>query len=332
MSWPIYFLKPADLYFLLPVSLWIIAGFLLKRHWSRGFDEFFRGEGLQVSHLSWKNAWLKGGLLACAFVIMVLASADPAARGVFRSPNVLALVDISQSMWCADYREQGLPKSRLEIARDNVQSLLEGLPAESRLGLGVFAGTYESVLMLTPPRKVGENYGDLKSMIRSINNSWTWDDGTNIPQSLSDFGRLLEKNRESYGKALTVILLTDGENFPPSLSAPEPNQDRFPGVNFYFAGHGTTQGAPVPEFDDHWNFHGYRQGLSGPLMSRMDEEYMKKLAKVLHGSYRHMESGMDLKSLARSHELKNGEYLAEVHLGWAFWLGSFVLLCLFLIV
>ncbi|HSR12363.1 MAG TPA: hypothetical protein VLS90_13050, partial [Thermodesulfobacteriota bacterium] len=231
-----------------------------------------------------------------------------------------------------DYREGGETRSRLDIAKSNLLALLEALPPESRFGLGVFAGTYESVLILTPPSSLAKSRAELKPMIRSIDRSWTWDDGTDLFQSIYSFGKILEKSRDSFGEQVTAIFLTDGENSPAFIAHPSLDPRVFSGVQFFFAGHGTTEGAKVPEFDEAWKLKGYRMGAGGePLVSRMDEENLKNLARLLEGEYLRVDSGSALKSLTLKGALKKGRYETSVHLDWAFWVGSFAFICLFLI-
>ncbi len=328
------FSNPLTLYLLLPVGLLLAAGFLLKSSLSRKFDGFFEGGSPFLLNLSSRRAWFKGAILSLAFPAIVAASAGPVLQSRFHSYNIMALVDISQSMWCQDYREGGLPRSRLEVAKANLISLLSALPGESRFGLGVFAGKSNSVLILAPPQKVEKSYNDLKDMIESIRYSWTWDDGTSIEDVIFRMGLVLEEKRGEYGNGLTLILLTDGEDAPdyrlPKVSF---QPGKFPGVRFYFAGHGTLQGAQVPEFDENWNLKQYQKRLNGsPLVSRLDEEKLKSLAELFHGTYLRVEGGSDLKALARAPAYRGGEFDSEVSLSWALWLAGFILVGLFLIV
>ncbi len=327
------FLEPVYLYFLVPVSVFLLAGFWLKWRISKRFDEFFRGEAVLLANLSYKKAWLKGAFLSCAFCGMVFASAGPVIKSRFHSYNIMALVDISQSMWCQDVRDNNVPLSRLELAKRNLLSFLERLPPESRFGLGVFAGERNSLFILTSPQKVGRYSADLKSMIQSIQYRWTWEDSTNIGATLSAMGDALDERRDEYGTGLTVILLTDGENTPVGRARIYLDPRKFPGVHFYLAGVGTPEGGPIPTFDDQWKFKHYLQAeTGGAVITRLDEGFLKELARLVQGSYKHLQTGADLKILAKDAAYKNGEYRTDFNLSWAFWLGSFILVLLFMIV
>ncbi len=327
------FLEPGYLYLLIPVSLLLAGGFWVKWRLSRRFDEFFKGEALLLSNLSSRRARLKGVLLSCAFCGMILASAGPVIKARSHSYNVMALVDISQSMWCRDVRDNGVPLSRLELAKRALLAFLDELPPESRFGLGVFAGQRKSLFILTSPRKVGRHYADLKSMVQSIQYRWTWDDATSIKDALSSMADALEEKREAYGSGVTLILLTDGENMPPT-GADKITLDprKFPGVHFYLAGVGTGEGAPVPTFDEQWNFKQYLQSEGSLVVSRLDESFLQRLARAVKGTYKHVEASADLKAAAKIPAYKNGAYRADANLSWAFWLGSFVLVVLFIII
>ncbi len=328
------FSNPLALYLLLPVALLIAAGFLLKSFLSRRFEGFFEGGSLLALNLSSRKAWLKGAILSLAIPGMVAASAGPVLKSRSHSYNLMALVDISQSMWCQDYRGEGTPRSRLDVAKENLLSLLAALPAEGRLGLAVFAGKSSPVLVLTPPQRVGEAQDELKAMIESIGYSWTWDDGTDIEATIYQVIMILNEKREDYGAALTLILLTDGENAPDYGTAkPSFQPEKLNGVRFYFAGLGTIEGAQVPEFDENWNFKQYQKSFdASPLVSRLDEEKLKGLAQLLHGTYLHIDGSSELKSLTQGRPSHGGEFESEMSVSWAFWLASFLLVSLYLII
>lgn len=101
--------------------------------------------------------------------------------------------------------------SRLAVAKRNLISLLDALPDDGRFGLGVFAGSIDSLLILTPPRQVGKARSDLKSMVRSIQYKWTWDDNTSVQDALYRLALAAEKKKMVYGTGFTLIVLTDGE-------------------------------------------------------------------------------------------------------------------------
>lgn len=331
----IKFSQPGNLFFFIPVLVLLLAGFVLRRHLSKNFNAFFAGGILFQSRLSSRRSWAKGLLFSLAFCTTVLASAGPFAEGRSLSYNFMALVDISQSMWCEDCKNDlGGPISRLEMAKRNLVSLLEELPADGRLGLGVFAGGINPLLILTPPRKVGGSLEDLKAIIRSIQCSWTWHDGTSLEGALLRMGNILEKRNGDYGPGLVLILLTDGEETTtsPSCCISPATLLELRGVHLYFAGHGTTEGAPVPEFNDNLSYKHYRLDAAGNrIISRLDEGHLKKLAESAKGTYKRIRKVSDLQTLARSTAFKLGENRTKHDLSWLLWLGCLLMIGLFLI-
>jgi hypothetical protein len=231
-------------------------------------------------------------------------------------------------MWCEDSSEEGTPRSRLETAKRNLLSLLDELPQESRFGLGVFAGRSDPLLLLTHPQQIGRSRKDLKSMVEAIRYSWTWEDGTHIKKAMLSLGKIIEEKRGYYGTGLTLIVLTDGEEFAEfTLREPDVEPHRFRDVHPVFAGMGTEAGAPVPEFDENWRFKQYRQKYDGAIIvSRLDEKNLTELAGIFGGSYKRIERGSDLNALLQDRRAKNAEYETKVDVSWALWLGSFVLL------
>jgi len=322
------FADPRHLHLLLPLLILIAAGFSLKWYLSLRFEEFFKGENISVPGLSSRRSWLKGSALSIAFASMVLASGGPYLGTSIRVHSFMALVDISQSMWCEDHLENGTSRSRLETAKKNLLLLLDELPAESRFGLGVFAGRSDPVMILTPPQQVGKSRSDLKSMVQSIHYYWTWEDGSNLKQALAHVGAILKENEERYGTGLTMAILTDGEELSGyAVRQTDVETDHLQNVHFYFAGYGTAEGAPVPEFDENWKFRQYRQSYDGtPIVSRLDEENLSNLAGLLNGVYKHVENDSTLSDMVRDDRFKSAAYESKVDVSWALWLGSFVLL------
>jgi hypothetical protein len=322
------FAEPHYLNLFIPLSVLIVAGFSLKWYLSLRFEEFFKGENISVPGLSFGRSWIKGTLLSLGFASMVLASGGPHVGTRIQTNSFMALVDISQSMWCEDYFNGGIARSRLETAMSGLLSLLDELPAESRFGLGVFAGRSDPVMILTSPQQVGKARNDLKAMVRSIHYRWTWEDGSSIRQALTHLGAILKENESRYGTGLTIAVLTDGEEVSGFMvSRPELETDHLQNVHFYFAGHGTVEGAPVPEFDENWKFQKYRESYKGEtVVSRLDEENLSELAGLLNGVYTRIENDSDLADMVEEERFKSAVYESKADVSWALWLGSFVLL------
>ncbi len=327
------FSDPERLYFLMPLFVFIVAGFLLKWRLSRRFDLFFEENGVYAPNLSFRRAWVKGGLLSCAFVLMLLAAAGPISSAKLKTFNFMALVDISQSMWCEDYRQGDSPRSRLNIAKENLLSLADELSDQSRIGLGVFAGSVESTLILVSPQELGRARGDLKSMIQSIQYYWTWKDGSSVKDALVQMAKITDSKKDAYGKGLTLILLTDGEETFPNMYRELPLEiEKIHQVRLFFAGMGTIEGAPVPDFEEGWRFKDFKKDYQGtPIVSKLEEANLIELAKNFNGTYLRVKSGSDLKALAKNEALKIGEQKSNVELKRAFWAMSFILVALFLI-
>lgn len=331
MMTSISFLEPERLYLLIALLFLILAGFFLKWHLSRKFYLFFEGEGVDVVNLSFGRAWVKGGLLSCALGLMVLATAGPIFRKEVKAFNFMALVDISQSMWCEDYQRGQSRRSRLEGAKENLLSLIDELSDQSRFGLGVFAGISDSTLILVPPQRLERSRTDLKAMVQSIQYYWTWKDGSSVRDALLQMAKILEVKGTAYGNGLTLVFLTDGEETNPYRVQFDLDPYKFQGVHLYFAGLGTIEGAGVPEFEEGWQFKQFKKDYQGsPIISKIDETNLIELAGKFNGSYLRVETGSDLKALAKKEALKVGQYESKSELSWVFWLGSFILVVLFL--
>ncbi|NIM48697.1 MAG: VWA domain-containing protein, partial [Gemmatimonadales bacterium] len=95
----------------------------------------------------------------------------------------LVIFDVTLSMATEDYTEGGLPRSRLEVAKDLCRQVLPGLPAESRVTLAGFAGNNVQVFLLSRPVRDVEAIEAALSVLEWDN---VWEVGSRIDMALRD--------------------------------------------------------------------------------------------------------------------------------------------------
>jgi len=111
--------------------------------------------------------------------------------------EVMIALDLSRSMWTED-----VGTSRLDLAKQTVEKLLNGLKGES-VGLIVFAGTAFVQVPLSP------DYQIIREFMPSLDPDY-------MPQGGSDYQKLLEAALEGFGESRDrdryLVILSDGES------------------------------------------------------------------------------------------------------------------------
>jgi Ca-activated chloride channel homolog len=114
--------------------------------------------------------------------------------------EVMIALDLSRSMWTED-----VGTSRLDLAKQTVEKLLNGLKGES-VGLIVFAGTAFVQVPLSP------DYQIIREFMPSLDPDY-------MPQGGSDYQKLLEAALEGFGESRDrdryLVILSDGESSTP---------------------------------------------------------------------------------------------------------------------
>jgi len=140
----ISFLFAGKLYLFIPFFFIFAAGFLCKFLLNKNFFHFFR-----FKKWSKKEIFLRPILLFFSMSFLLFSLAGPVCRFELRGYNYLVLLDVTHSMLCLDYEQNGVKIDRLEIARMNLLNLLDELPAGSRLGIALAAGGNRGVVGLS---------------------------------------------------------------------------------------------------------------------------------------------------------------------------------------
>ncbi len=229
-------------------------------------------------------------LKTVAITLMILALARPQSGEKNREIssegiNIMLALDISGSMRAEDFK----PKNRLHAAKTVVADFVKGRESD-QVGMVVFAGRSFTQCPLTI------DYGILLSLLENIEIGMI-EDGTAIGLALTN---CLNRLKDVEGKSKIVILLTDGQNnkgeIDPITAA---KLAKTLGIKVYTVGVGKKGGAPIPIQDP---FFGkvYARGPDGRLLlTRMDEETLREIAKISDGQYFR---ATDPKSLKRIYE------------------------------
>ena len=245
--------------------------------------------------------------LLVSFLLMVLALINPSIPVKQSLYNYILIADISQSMNTEDMKINQKTVSRLDYTKHIMSRLVEDFPCGTKVSIGMFAGV--SVSATYSPIEVCENFSNINTTISKLDWRATWSGNTRIRESVVNLARLIR----SFPESAQVIYFTDGEEAPKLHVFNTRDLEQFQGSNdWLFVGIGSDEGAPIPKYDNKNQLIGYwsndsfalqpgiaqisesnigvrdnkvASGATDRYMSKLDSEYLEKLAKEIGGLY-----------------------------------------------
>ena len=267
------FARAHFLWLLLLVPVILLGYALLRRARRRRVRRF--GEEALVDALmpSWSGAkgWWRTGLFCLGFACFAVGLARPmlGAKLVERETKgaeIMICLDVSNSMLAQDYTPDRLSRAKLAISR--IVDRLDG----DRIGLIIFAGSSFVQLPITT------DYVSAKMFLNSINTESVPVQGTAIGDAILTAAKSFSTQSE---KSRAIIVITDGENHEDDpVDAARQVADT--GIRVYTIGVGSLRGQPIPKDGD------LMKDKDGNIVvTRLDEETLKKIASVGNGAYVH---------------------------------------------
>ena len=243
----------------------------------RALDRF--GERGRIDRLtaavSRRGRMMRTVLMLAAVVLLVTALARPQfgdrVDTVRREgQDVVVALDLSASMEAEDVAPNRLAAAKLAVGR-----LIERLDGD-RIGLVAFAGEafVQSPLTL--------DYAAATLFLNAMEPDLVPVPGTDLGQAievaLDGFGEAGERNRQ-------VVVITDGEDHEGAIDAAvERAVDE--GVRVYTVGMGSTEGVPIPSFDEAGAPNGFlRDEEGGVVTTRLDDVTLQRVADRTGGAY-----------------------------------------------
>ena len=245
--------------------------------------------------------------LLVSFILLVLALINPSIPVNQSLYNYILIADISQSMNTEDMKINQKTVSRLDYTKHIMSRLVEDFPCGTKVSIGMFAGV--SVSATYSPIEVCENFSNINTTISKLDWRVTWSGNTRIRESVINLARLIR----SFPESAQVVFFTDGEEAPKLHVFNTRDLDQFQGGNdWLFVGIGSNEGAPIPKYDNKNQLIGYwsndsfalqpgiaqisesnigvrdnkvASGATDRYMSKLDSEYLEKLAKEIGGFY-----------------------------------------------
>jgi len=245
--------------------------------------------------------------LLVSFFLLVLALVNPSIPVNQSLYNYILIADISQSMNTEDMKINQKTVSRLEYTKHIMSRLVEDFPCGTKVSIGMFAGV--SVSATYSPIEVCENFSNINTTISKLDWRVTWSGNTRIRESVINLARLIR----SFPESAQVVYFTDGEEAPKLHVFNTRDLEQFQGGNdWLFVGIGSDEGAPIPKYDNKNQLIGYwsndsfalqpgiaqisesnigvrdnkvASGATDRYISKLDSEYLEKLAKEIGGFY-----------------------------------------------
>lgn len=246
-------------------------------------------------------------LLLATLVLLIAAVFQPTVPVKRDIYSYLLVVDISQSMNVIDKELNGKPATRMAYTQDMLHRLIRSLPCGTNVSIGLFAGV--SVAALYTPIEVCANYAAIHDTIDHLDWRTGWSGNSRIRESMLTLARVIR----SFPEPAQVVYFTDGEEAPLLHAFNTRDLTDFQGGDdWLFVGIGSDKGTPIPKLDENNQLIGYWSGDSFALqpgvaqisesnigvrddnvasgegdrhLSRLDEEYLKSLAKEVRGDY-----------------------------------------------
>ncbi len=220
---------------------------------------------------------LKFLLLLLALIIGIVGAADLrkpiAGKGSSRAGiDVIIALDVSKSMLSTDVKP-----SRLDLAKQCVNLLIDRLNDNNRVGLVLFAGQAFLQMPLTSDAAASKMY------VSNASPDAVPIQGTVIADALNLCDNSLDTKEKKY-KA--VVLISDGEDHDPK-SEDAIKQLYAHGVIVYTIGIGTTEGSPIMEPGTNT----YKTDANGQtVITKLNEQELSNIAQQTGGTYFHLDN------------------------------------------
>lgn len=264
--------NPYFLYFFILAALILGAYILLEFHRKKQWQNFGNIELLNtlMPARSVARQRVKFALvfLSLVFVILTAARLQYASGGLTngekRNVEVVAVVDVSNSMLCTD-----IAPSRLDRAKACLSQFIDESD-NSKFSLIEFAGLAVTKMPLTG------DYGSAKMFVNSMSPSDISTQGTAIGQALIQAQRCFSKE-ENVGKS--IILITDAENHEDDAVATAKKLAES-GIQINVVGVGSPEGAILQMGDSI-----LKDQNGAPVITKLDENMGTNIAKEGNGTY-----------------------------------------------
>ncbi|MCB9073361.1 MAG: VWA domain-containing protein [Bdellovibrionaceae bacterium] len=283
------FESPQYLLLLLFVPLLIGIFYIFWLRWKRVTQQNFgtRLAPFLLDSFSQARSFLKVFFLSLALIGFIVSLARPQMGEGKKEVKSLGLelmiaIDVSRSMQAEDVRP-----SRLDHAKKEVMHLLDKLSGD-KVGLIAFAGSSVLLSPLTVDKSA------LKMFVEGLSPESVESQGTDIAKALQEakdaFARGGTEDEESHVTKV-VLVISDGEDHEKGAEAAA-KELADSGIRIFVMAFGTATGGKIALRDGRGNLMSYLKDKSNQVVvSKVNGEFLRELAKVGKGSFYHVTFG-----------------------------------------
>lgn len=296
------FEDPIYLWLLLAVPVLVLVRFVVWKQRKSKLKKFGDPQLLRMlmPDASVARPRVKFALLMAALSLLIVLLARPQmgsriSKEKRNGIETIIALDISNSMMATDVVPSRLDKSKLLV-----ENLVDHF-TNDKIGLVVFAGDAFVQLPIT------SDYVSAKMFLQNIDPALIASQGTDIARAI-DVSMHSFTQAEKVGKA--IIVITDGEDHEGG-AVEAAKAARKKGINVFILGVGDPKGAPIPTGDG-----GYMTDNTGQtVMSALNEEMCREVAKAGSGVYIHVDNTSDAQSRLNNEltKLQKGETESVVY-------------------
>ena len=267
------FAHPELLYLLIIIPLLIVFYVVARIRKKKAIAEFGSPELLStlMPLQSYKRETLKFILVLVALFFVILGAGPQFGSKLQQvkkeGVELIIALDVSNSMMAQDIKP-----SRLDAAKQAISRMVEKL-SDDKVGLIVFAGDAYVQLPITT------DYSSAKLFLSGINTDIVPIQGTAIGTAIDLAAKSFTPDTEA---SKAIIVITDGENHQDdAIAAAKAAREK--GIYVHTIGMGLAQGGPIPEKGNPGQY--MRDGSGNPIISKLDEETLKEIAKAGEGIF-----------------------------------------------
>ncbi len=265
--------------------------FVQKKRQEQSSPFIQHNQNIELSHGFWRT---KVGLIGFGIVLLMLAVwrpqwGDNLEKIEKKGLDIVFTVDVSKSMKALDFSQGRTLISRLDATKWLIENFVQKRKTD-RIGLVEFAGESFVASPLTLDYSVFLNF------LKNISSDDLGKQGTNLAEALNvSLGRLDVQSAEKRGKA--IILFSDGDETISSDAKQMAKLAAEKGVKVFTVGIGSEKGSPIPEGQDGFGRIIYKKWKGETVMTALNPDPLKTIARITGGEYFHAESIKDLEKL-----------------------------------
>ena len=176
--------------------------------------------------------------------------------------KTIIILDSSASMLAEDIRPSRFGKA-IQLARHFVKNA-----AGHQISIVLFSDTQKRLIPFT------DDIDLLDSRLAALEKTNVVTGGSNISQAIAEAVGYFDTDGDKSKLAGNVLVFTDAEESEGSFDVDLGNS-----INLAVVGIGTGQGGNIPLRWEDGSFRGYKTSKGEPVITKLDEEYIKKIGK-----------------------------------------------------